>query len=101
MVRGTYFPWPYPEKLLLDGMIMSVDFVSVPSHTGLGEEGAETLIGLLGLALFSQVSIGLYQNLSARSREPAFVVEQRTCIPGYRVQGSRAVWMSVPRVLLL
>lgn len=26
MVRGTYFPWPYPEKLLLDGMFMSVEY---------------------------------------------------------------------------
>lgn len=29
-------------------------------HTSLGEEGAETLIGILSLALLSEVTIGLY-----------------------------------------
>ena len=54
-------------------------------HTGLGEEGAETLVGVGGLALRSEVAVGLVIRL-ARFRSGGG--EQG--LPGYRARGSRA-----------
>lgn len=63
MVRGTYFPWPVglnvSDKIPdCTGAAAGRDV----SHTGLGEEGAEALVGFSGFALLSQEAIGLQEN---------------------------------------
>jgi hypothetical protein len=55
MVRGTYLPLPTtPERVSC-----TLGKMFVAQLTSLGEEGAEALIGISGLALFGQVSIRL------------------------------------------
>lgn len=62
--------------------------------TSLGEEGAESLIWLSGLALFSEVSIRLHEkSVSVGCSRSLLNVSWKgpECIPEYRAQGSRAV----------
>ena len=57
MVRGTYLPWPVTVMWSVD--IIRCDRDSLGCRTGLGEEGAEAMVGLFLLALLGQVAIGL------------------------------------------
>lgn len=62
MARGTYLPCPkqfgmWSELASLVGTEMSTRWVM--KHTGLGEEGAESMVGLGGLALLGEETIGL------------------------------------------
>lgn len=82
-------------------------------HTGLGEEGAESLVGVGGFAFFGQVTVGLWPRfvrnscLSRTKRGVATLqadVTQREGfrIPGCRAQGSRArQWHCKSRYLFL
>jgi hypothetical protein len=57
-------------------------------HTGLGEEGAEAMVGISGFALLGQVSVGLNgEHVSGDARATRKVNKD---IPGCRAQGSRA-----------
>jgi hypothetical protein len=63
-------------------------------HTGLGEEGAEALIGVGGLALLGEIAIGLEER-SATATETQKGKEEGSGgdenIPGCHAQGSRAM----------
>ena len=61
--------------------------------TSLGEEGAETMIRVSGLALLGQVTIGLHSvNASVHITHIDNGAQQD--IPGYRARGSKATMRS-------
>lgn len=58
MARGTYLPWPVGKRVRGD-VFSNNQYKEKNKHTSLGEEGAETLIRFLSLALLGEVTIGL------------------------------------------
>jgi len=59
--------------------------------TSLGEESAESLIRLSGLALFGEVSIRLSRESISKMHQSYRGSAVRMYIPEYRAQGSRAI----------
>ena len=58
MVRGTYLPWPVAGVSHCHNVTLNL------ALTGLGEEGAEALVRVRGLALGGEVAVGLLMMLT-------------------------------------